>query len=273
MAQGPIVELSRTIRFAVGRSPLPTDEANRNGFAGSPRLAGLGAHYELTVTCVGEPDPATGYLINIKDIDRAAKASAISFIAEQAASNPAAEPAGMLPSIAESIADALDVPLRSVLWHLSPTFSLEYMMSAPDIAVLRQQFDFAAAHRLHTPELSDEENRRVFGKCNNPSGHGHNYRVETAVAIPLDQPPPSFGLADLEALCDALIIERFDHTHLNVDTEEFGPNGVMPSVENIARVIHDILAPAVSDRGATVHRITVWENDRTSCSYPATPRL
>ncbi|MEL6796463.1 MAG: 6-carboxytetrahydropterin synthase, partial [Planctomycetota bacterium] len=136
-------------------------------------------------------------------------------------------------------------------------------------ALLRQQFDFAAAHRLHAPELSDEENQRVFGKCNNPSGHGHNYRIEASVAVPVNQPPGGFGLADLEELCDTLVIERFDHTHLNVDTEEFGPRGVMPSVENIAKVIYDILAPAVGDRGATLRSMTVWETDRTCCTYPA----
>jgi hypothetical protein len=56
----------------------------------------------------------------------------------------------------------------------------------PAAVIIRQKFDFAAAHRLHTPSLSEEENRRIFGKCNNPSGHGHNYQVEPAVEVELD---------------------------------------------------------------------------------------
>lgn len=264
-----MVELSRTIRFAVGSLTPPEKDPHRNGFGGSPRLTGLGAHYELVVTCAGEPDPATGYLINIKDIDRAATSTAVEIIRDRFVRDRDASPAHMLPMIADGLSRKLAAPLRRVAWRLSPTFSLEYDMTDRAHALLRQQFDFAAAHRLHTPELSDEENRRVFGKCNNPSGHGHNYRIEAAVAVPLDQPPPSFGLADLEALCDTLVIDRFDHTHLNVDTAEFGPDGVMPSVENIARVIYDILAPAVAERGASLRQMTVWETDRTSCTYPA----
>ncbi len=264
-----MVELSRTIRFAVGAGQPNGDHAHRNGFGGSPRLDGLGAHYEITVTCFGEPDPDTGYLINIKDIDRSARSTALRMVSERFLTDPTSHPASLLPDLAEALADALTARLRSVLWRLSPTYSLEFRMHDPGHAILRQQFDFAAAHRLHTPQLTDEENRRVFGKCNNPSGHGHNYRVEAAVAIALDGSHPRFGLADLEELCDTLVIERFDHTHLNVDTDEFGPNGVMPSVENIAKVVYDILADAVRERGATLHQVTVWETDRTSSTYPA----
>ncbi|MEM1072453.1 MAG: 6-carboxytetrahydropterin synthase [Planctomycetota bacterium] len=264
-----MVELSRTIRFAVSRRRRDADERHRNGFGGSPRFDGLGAHYELVVKCQGEPDPKTGYLINIKDIDRAAKATALKTIDEQFRAGTSVSELELLPRLADAIAEKLVAPLRSVLWRLSPTFSLEYDMHDRTHALLRQQFDFAAAHRLHAPELSDEENERVFGKCNNPSGHGHNYRIEAAVAVPVDQPVGGFGLADLEELCDTLVIERFDHTHLNVDTEEFGPRGVMPSVENIAKVIYDILAPAVADRGAALRSMTVWETDRTCCTYPA----
>ncbi|MEL6497799.1 MAG: 6-carboxytetrahydropterin synthase [Planctomycetota bacterium] len=268
-----MVELSRTIRFAVGYSDPIAPQDFRNGFGGSPRLDGLGAHYELVVKCQGEPDPETGYLINIKDIDRAAKGTALRMIDEAFRSDRGRAPASLLPEIADTLSETLVAPLRSILWRLSPTFSLEIDMNDRAHAILRQQFDFAAAHRLHASELSEEENLRVFGKCNNPSGHGHNYRIEAAVAVPIDGAPAGFGLADLEELCDTLVIERFDHTHLNVDTKEFGPDGVMPSVENIAKVIYDILAPAVSERGASLRAMTVWETDRTCCTYPASQTL
>ncbi|MEO1535999.1 MAG: 6-carboxytetrahydropterin synthase [Planctomycetota bacterium] len=264
-----MVELSRTIRFTVGSTAPQPDEPFRNGFGGSPRMDGLGAFYELHVTCAGEPDPATGYLINIKDIDRAAKSTAVAMIREQFAADRSRRPITMLPELASALDAALEAKLRRIAWHLSPTYRLEFDMADRSHALLKQQFDFAAAHRLHTDELSDDENRRIFGKCNNPSGHGHNYRVEAAVAVPLADGAAPFGLADLEELCDTLVIERFDHTHLNVDTEEFGPNGVMPSVENIAKVVFGILEPAVEERGGSLRHATVWETDRTSCTYPA----
>jgi 6-pyruvoyltetrahydropterin/6-carboxytetrahydropterin synthase len=137
-----------------------------------------------------------------------------------------------------------------------------------EIILIRQMFDFSAAHRLHAPSLSDEENRRVFGKCNNPAGHGHNYRLEVAVQVDAGD---SFSLADLEEITNESLIRRFDHKHLNADTEEFGPRGVMPTVENIARVFHAQLAPLIAARSRTaqLRSITVWETDRTCCTYPA----
>ncbi|MEO1585184.1 MAG: 6-carboxytetrahydropterin synthase, partial [Planctomycetota bacterium] len=171
--------------------------------------------------------------------------------------------------LAGGLAGSLEGLYRSVRWHRTPTLSLEHHMSAPDAVVLRQRFDFAAAHRLHAPELSAEENERIFGKCNNPSGHGHNYVVEPAVSVGISDGATGFGLRDLEELCINLVIDRFDHTHLNIDTEEFGPDGVMPSVENIARVIHRLLDTPIADRGARLDAVTVWETDRTCCTYPA----
>ncbi|MEO0483847.1 MAG: 6-carboxytetrahydropterin synthase, partial [Planctomycetota bacterium] len=139
-------------------------------------------------------------------------------------------------------------------------------------ALLRERFDFAAAHRLHVPTLSDDENRAIFGKCNNPSGHGHNYQIEPCVELDTaalaDVP---FGFAELERATHEQVITPFDHKHLNTDTPEFGEAGVNPSVENMARVFFDRLAPAVrrASAAATLRSITVWETDRTSCTYPA----
>ncbi len=264
-----MVELTRTIRFAAGGAAQHPPEGPRNGFGGTPPMAGLSAFYELEVSCLGEPDPATGYLINIKDIDVATRSSAVRAVHRLHAESPHGSPIEMLPDLANAVAERMPVPVSRVRWVLSPYFSLEHAMNDAEHVVIRQQFDFCAAHRLHAPELSDEENRRVFGKCNNPSGHGHNYRVEPAVAVRVSDGAPPFGLGQLERLCHELVIERFDHTHLNLDTTEFGEQGVIPSVENIARVIHGILGPAVEREGAKLRTVTVWETDRTRCTYPA----
>jgi 6-pyruvoyltetrahydropterin/6-carboxytetrahydropterin synthase len=80
-----------------------------------------------------------------------------------------------------------------------------------------------------------------------------------------------FTVATLERLADEVLLERFDHKHLNEDTTEFDPRrgGVNPSVENIAAVFFNLLAPAVAQAGATLEHLTVWETDRTSATYPA----
>ncbi len=277
-------------------------------------MAGLGSHYELVVTCRGEIDPIPGYLINIKEIDHAVRTHTIplihSAISSQAAESVAASsnsesaaPRATTPSIAASPVNLIPtlfrtLPLRglhSLRWKLSPYYSLEVTADSPTTVLLRQKFDFCAAHRLHNSSLSLEENRKLFGKCNHPGGHGHNYQFEPCVALTLPTAPMSpstpgtassshlltsspvhlFSLSDLEHLADSLIVQRFDHKNLNTDTEEFrdaapgNPGGLNPSVENIAKVCFNLLAPALRGQNAKLQSVTVWESDRTSCTYPA----
>lgn len=241
-----------------------------NGYGGHPSMRGLGAHYELEVTCGGVPDAITGYLVNIKVIDEATRLSAIPIIARAFRDRPEIEPSALIEEIARSLANALEPELIRLVWKLTPTYAVELAMGESHAVIMRQRFDFAASHRLHCETLSDQENRALFGKCNSPSGHGHNYQVEPAVALPVDSSKSAspFTLQILEQLTEDLIVDHFDHKHLNLDTEEFGPNGENPSVEHIARICFERLAPAIGERGAELRRITVWETDRTSCTYP-----
>lgn len=268
-----MVTLRRTVRFCVNPGGGGTEAAasqGTNGFAGRPAMRGLGRYYELVVTCVGRPDPATGYLVNIKTIDDAARRSVIPRIAEACERTPWVEPLALLPRLGLALSAALaPVRVAAVLWRLTPTYSVEVQMNeaGQHTVLLRQRFDFAAAHRLHVADLSDAENRAVFGKCNNPNGHGHNYMVEPCVAV---DPGAGFGLAELEAATEATIIDAFDHRHLNEDTRAFSADaGVNPSVENMARVFFDLLAPEVARGGAALVSLTVWETDRTSATVSA----
>lgn len=108
-------------------------------------------------------------------------------------------------------------------------------MSQP-VVRLTKSYRFAASHRLHAAGLSDEQNREVFGKCNNPFGHGHNYVVEIALRGPVDA--ATGRAADPKAL-DALIAEQvlgpLDHANMNVDVPEF--RDTVPTTENLALVI------------------------------------
>ncbi|MEM9064662.1 MAG: 6-carboxytetrahydropterin synthase [Planctomycetota bacterium] len=261
------VTLERTVRFFINprpdRSPLAS-----SGFAGNPGPDGLARYYEIDAACSGTPDPTTGYLVNIKTVDQAVRSTAVPMLERAATESPTADPAELLEPLARAVAQALPVRLERLTWRLGPFHAWSIEMSDPTKVILRQRFDFAAAHRLHVPSLSDDENRERFGKCNNPSGHGHNYQVEPAVAV---DPASAFTQADLTRLTEACVIDAFDHTHLNVDTTEFKQDagGVNPSVENIAKVCFVRLEPAVRERGGELRTITVWETDRTSCTYPA----
>lgn len=116
-------------------------------------------------------------------------------------------------------------------------------MSTP-IAHFSRRYRFSASHRLHTPALSDEQNRQTYGKCNNPHGHGHNYWIEITVAGPIDSGTGFVvDLPKLDALVRSRILDRFDHTHLNQDST-FSAHFV-PSTENLALETERVLREAV----------------------------
>jgi 6-pyruvoyltetrahydropterin/6-carboxytetrahydropterin synthase len=106
--------------------------------------------------------------------------------------------------------------------------------TAPTMMDLRltRRYPFSASHRLHSAHLSEEENERAYGKCNNPYGHGHNYVVEVAVSGAVD---PATGmianLADLDAFVAQQVIEPFDRTYLNEEVAEF--REIVPTTENL----------------------------------------
>ncbi|MEM1166754.1 MAG: 6-carboxytetrahydropterin synthase [Planctomycetota bacterium] len=269
------VRISRTVRCIINPSDGPDSERGVNGFAGKPAMRGLGRYYELTLVAEGKPDATTGYLINIKAMDQAVREGALPTLERACRDTPAMDPASLLAPMLSGAIAALGGPAHTLTLSLTPTYRLTMLDTDRDHVLIRQQFDFAAAHRLHAPSLSDEANRDTFGRCNNPSGHGHNYRVEPAVWVRTpgeDEGETRFPLDALEAVVHETIIDPFDHTHLDVDRPEFAGGARTSSVENIARVFYERLRPAI-DRasGGTgeLAWVTVWETDRTSSTYPA----
>ncbi|MDO7852874.1 6-pyruvoyl trahydropterin synthase family protein [Hymenobacter convexus] len=123
---------------------------------------------------------------------------------------------------------------------------------------------FNAAHRLHNPAWSDEQNQRVFGLCNNPNYHGHNYNLTVRLTGPVD--PETGYVYDLKRLSDLIkheVLNRFDHRNLNLDTEEF--RTLNPTAENIAVVIWQRLRPHL-DAGLALS-VTLYETDRNFVEY------
>ncbi|HTV59269.1 MAG TPA: 6-carboxytetrahydropterin synthase [Verrucomicrobiae bacterium] len=101
---------------------------------------------------------------------------------------------------------------------------------------ITRRYRFAASHRLHSPRLSEEENRRVYGKCANPHGHGHNYVVEVTFAGPLDSRTGMVAsVADLDRFIGREVLEPFDRKYLNEEVAEF--QRAVPTTENLCREI------------------------------------
>src|ERR1700736_3091219 len=105
---------------------------------------------------------------------------------------------------------------------------------------LTRKAEFSASHYYHNPEFTSEENRRVFGKCNHPNGHGHNYTLEVTVAGPIDPTTGMvFNLTDLKDVMEDVIEHDIDHKNLNMDVPAF--KKLNPTAENIAAVLWDLL--------------------------------
>jgi len=139
---------------------------------------------------------------------------------------------------------------------------LEYQKKR--VAVLRKEH-FNAAHRLHNPEWNAEDNARIFGKCNNPNFHGHNYDLIVRLSGEVD--PKTGYVFDMKILSDLIkehVLDRFDHKNLNLDVEEF--KTLNPSAENIAIVIYDILREKISNDYDL--KITLFETARNYVEYP-----
>jgi len=133
------------------------------------------------------------------------------------------------------------------------------------VAVYRKEH-FNAAHRLHNMDWSDEKNMAVFGKCNNPNYHGHNYELIVKV---VGFPDAATGyVIDTKILSNIIqqeVIEKFDHKNLNLDTVEF--KQLNPTAENIVMVIYDLLRPHIAMDKELV--ITLYETERNFVQYPA----
>jgi 6-pyruvoyltetrahydropterin/6-carboxytetrahydropterin synthase len=95
-----------------------------------------------------------------------------------------------------------------------------------------RRYRFAASHRLHTPRLSEEQNRELYGKCNNPYGHGHNYEIEITVKGPVDEATGrAVDLVELDRLVKAEVLDAFDHRNLNAEIPHFAET--VPTSENL----------------------------------------
>jgi 6-pyruvoyltetrahydropterin/6-carboxytetrahydropterin synthase len=134
---------------------------------------------------------------------------------------------------------------------------------------LTRRYGFAASHRLHSPALSEIENERVYGKCNSPYGHGHNYAVEVTVTGPVDADTGMIAnLGDLDPFVQREVIEAFDYKYLNEDVPEF--RAVVPTTENVCREIYRRLSKFPVAR---LERVRIEETSKNSFEYSGEHRV
>jgi 6-pyruvoyltetrahydropterin/6-carboxytetrahydropterin synthase len=260
--------LSRLVRFSINPF-LPVDSSGFNSFASKPAGEGLSIFFELCVKLVGEVEPATGFVINVNDVDKKVQKYVVPIFAQQIRKDFRQgkhigffEITKLLKSAWGQLADKFGTArLKELSLAMNPFRKVGIDCEDCKMSYFSEKFEFVATHKLWNYDFSDERNRKVFGKCANPAGHGHNYIVEVTVKRPADK--SSLCIGDFERVVDDEFIKLVDHKNLNVDVPHFAK--VIPTVENIAAFAWEKLVGKFGD--AVLHCVTIWETDKTYCSY------
>ncbi len=258
--------LSRQVRLHVSAAEVVAVEAV-NGWGGWPAACAGSAFVMVEVCLSGQLDPASRYVVNINQIDQRVRQEILPLLRR-----------GMFAAVPQSWEQLALAARQCLSRRWPPGLTLEHVTLRPSLYFqvqaigpedgmlqLSQKFEFSAAHRLHNPVLSDQDNQGLYGKCNNPAGHGHNYEIEVTLSGRPDASGVLMALRELESLVQRYVLDRFDHKHLNEQTEEFAQ--VIPTVENIAQVIFDLLEKPLDRPPARLAAITVWETPKTWCRY------
>jgi len=279
----PCVITRRAAFSASHRYWLPelSPEQNLASFGACSLEPGHGHNYELIVAMGGGLD-ADGMVLNLSEVKHAIREQVTAQLDFRSLNQAWPEfdlstPEGMLPTT-EALALAIwrrlapHLPLMGLRLHETEHLWADVLGDSME-AFLTIRTHFAAAHRLARPELSPEENDAIYGKCARPHGHGHNYLLEVTVRGAID---PRTGmvcdLAALQKLVDELVVEPFDHTFLNKDVAHFATT--VPTAENIALHIADLLSSPVAALGAALHKVRLQESPNNAAEvFAEVPKL
>ncbi|NBW62168.1 MAG: 6-pyruvoyl tetrahydropterin synthase [Synechococcaceae bacterium WB4_1_0192] len=282
--QGRPCVITRRASFSAShRYWLPELSAEQNlaRFGACSLDPGHGHNYELIVAMGGGLD-ADGMVLNLSEVKHAIREQVTAQLDFRCLNQAWPEfdlssPEGMLPTT-EALALAIwrrlapHLPLMGLRLHETEHLWADVLGDSME-AFLTIRTHFAAAHRLARPELSPEENDAIYGKCARPHGHGHNYLLEVTVRGAID---PRTGmvcdLAALQTLVDQLVVEPFDHTFLNKDVAHFATT--VPTAENIALHIADLLSSPIAGLGAALHKVRLQESPNNAAEvFAEVPQL
>lgn len=259
--------LVRKVRFSV--NPFSDEQiTGANSYAGKPCGEGLSLFFELTVGLAGQTKNKSGFVLNVTDIDKTVRHYAVPVITDYVKKQYQQKNSISIKELTEPISEVRNV-LKGKLdaaclielgLSLNPYRKMAFDCEDMKMFYFSEKFDFAAMHKLWNDGLSERENFELFGKCANPNGHGHNYVVEVTIKAGTDK---DIRIGDFENTVDGEFIMLVDHKNLNMDVEELGR--INPTIENIAAFAWKKLNGKFGS--AKLHSVTVWESDRTFCTY------
>ncbi|BBD62066.1 6-pyruvoyl-tetrahydropterin synthase homolog [Nostoc sp. HK-01] len=252
--------------------PELSDAENFEKFGAGSKFPGHGHNYVLFISLAGELDKY-GMVLNLSDVKQVIKREVTSVLDFSYLNDVWAEFQETLPTT-ENIARVIwrrlapHLPVVRVQLFEHPELWADYMGNSME-AYLSISTHFSAAHRLAHPDLSLEDNTEIYGKCARTNGHGHNYHLEVTVKGEIDQ--RTGMIVDLGALHQAIadyVVEPFDHTFLNKDVPYFAE--VVPTAENIALYISNLLRSPIQNLGAQLYKIKLIESPNNSCEIYCT---
>tara|TARA_B100000945_G_scaffold273678_1_gene236700 strand:+ start:387 stop:1313 length:927 start_codon:yes stop_codon:yes gene_type:complete len=247
--------------------PEKSDEENLSLFGKCTIAPGHGHNYELIVSMGGVLDE-DGMVLNLSDVKHSIKDKVTGELDFQFLNNVWPEfditkSDGVLPTT-ESLVRVIwnnlknDLPLFGLRLYENPKLWSDYYGNKME-ALLTVQTHFAAAHRLAKEEITFEENKKIYGKCARVNGHGHNYILDVTVRGEIDKRTGMIcDLPNLQKIIDDLVVEKLDHTFLNKDIEFF--KTCVPTAENIALYISDVLNDPIKKIGANLHKVRLQES-------------
>ena len=253
------VERDHWLEFSAARrtwSPNLTDQENEAVFGVAASPSGHGHFYRLRATLTGSVDAGTGMIVPDGAVDKAL--GGLYALLDHTNLNTDVEELKNVTMTTEYLSRFMyerlqsKLPLARVRLYENPYFFAEYLGGGRHLMGLVTAFE--SAHRLHSPCLSDGDNKEIYGKCNNPEGHGHRYRVEGTIAGELDERTGAvYPLGQLQqAFDDAL--EPWHYKHLDLDTDDF--KNIPSTGENIVSVLWPRLDEGLDGR---LHRLRLWE--------------
>ncbi len=253
--------------------PELSESENVERFGACTRSPGHGHNYVLFVAMEGELDQY-GMVLNLSDVKQVIKREITSQLDFSYLNDAWEEFQHTLPTT-ENMARVIwrrlapHLPLVNIQLFEHPELWADYQGHDMN-AYLTISTHFSAAHRLALPTLTLEQNSEIYGKCARVNGHGHNYHLEVTIAGEID--PRTGMLADLVAVQNAVdkyVVEPFDHTFLNKDIPYFGQ--VVPTAENIAVHIRDLLEAPIRQIGAKLHKVKLIESPNNSAEVYGLP--
>ena len=266
-----MVSITRRFEFSASHRYWREDwskERNEQVFGKCTSSYGHGHNYTLDVTIKGAPDPVTGMVMNIAEL-KAIVGGVLEEFDHRHLNEDTPYFKERIPTTENIvrvlwglIAPRLPQGAALVRLRLYEMNDLWAEYDGADEAAFARSYVFSAAHRLHAPALSDEENRALYGKCNNPNGHGHNYTVEVTVSGPIDS--ATGMVVDLVELDRTVreVLDELDHKHLDHEVADFADR--TSTAEHIVMYLWNRLSPRLAGRLA---HLKLWETNKNMFEY------